>query len=404
MDRTPQFGETMTRNRFQLLMRFLHFNNTRDINANDPMYRVRPVLDYLVHKFNTLFVPGKNISIDEGMLLWRGRLAFRVYNPLKPIKYGIKLYLLCDSKTGYCSNLLPYTGERRSLHDTVFHLISALEGQGYTLFMDNFYNSVSLCHSLLAAKTNVCGTLRRNRGEPQVIREATPKNLAPGETVVRHNKDVMVLAWRDKQVVKMISTCHHDKMEQVEVWKRGVHHKVSVLKPQCVAEYNRYMNGVDKMDQNITYYPTVRRGLKWTRKFVLYLMQICVFNATILYKQQNRKISQLAFIRKVVRAWTARESRAETEEEEQEVTAAEGGHRPRAMRGADPVHRLDGQLRRHEMVRIPATPKKPRPQRPCRVCHRRGRRRDTTVWCKGCQIPLHHGDCFHVYHTRKDYT
>ena len=32
--------------------------------------------------------PSQNVSIDEGTLLWRGRLSFRVDNPQKPVRYG----------------------------------------------------------------------------------------------------------------------------------------------------------------------------------------------------------------------------------------------------------------------------------------------------------------------------
>jgi hypothetical protein len=31
------------------------------------------------------------------MILWRGKLSFRVYIPDKPVKYGIKAYMVSDS-------------------------------------------------------------------------------------------------------------------------------------------------------------------------------------------------------------------------------------------------------------------------------------------------------------------
>lgn len=82
------------------------------------------------------------------MLLWRGRLAFRVYNPQKPIKIGIKSYILCDFDTGYCFYMKPYCGESAALEDTVVSFLDYLVGLGYRLFMDNFktlYHFVSAC-------------------------------------------------------------------------------------------------------------------------------------------------------------------------------------------------------------------------------------------------------------------
>lgn len=128
------------------------------------MYKVRPVLDYIVEKFKEMYQPGQDICIDEGMMLWWGHLSFRVYNLQKPVKYGIKSYILCDSATGYCFNMRPYVGESSSLPEIVFSLLDRLPGHGYTLYMDHFYNSVALCERLLEAQTNACGTLRKNRG------------------------------------------------------------------------------------------------------------------------------------------------------------------------------------------------------------------------------------------------
>ncbi len=67
---------------------------------------------------------------------------------------------------------------------------------------------------------SVCGTLRKNRGEPQIIREVTKTDLGVEGKIVRHNDRVLVVAWQDKRLVKMITTCHHDRMERVEVWQK----------------------------------------------------------------------------------------------------------------------------------------------------------------------------------------
>ncbi|XP_077437694.1 N-acetyllactosaminide beta-1,3-N-acetylglucosaminyltransferase 2 isoform X1 [Vanacampus margaritifer] len=164
IETTPFFSRAMPRNRFQLIWSFLHFNDNETHSSDDKLFKIRPVFNHVVSKFKELFQPGRNICIDEGMMSFQGRLSFKVYNPQKLIKYGIKSYILCDSQTGYCFNMQPYVGISCFLPDTVFNLLDRLPGNGYTLFMDNFYNSIALCERLLAARTNVCGTLRKNRG------------------------------------------------------------------------------------------------------------------------------------------------------------------------------------------------------------------------------------------------
>lgn len=121
--------------------------------------------------------------------------------------------------------------------------------------------------------------LEKNRGEPPVFRDIRNVDLRIGETIMRHNENVMVLAWRDKQTVKMVTTFHQNNIERVEEWQRGHQEKVAKQKPACIVEYNHDMNGVDKLNQNIVYYPFIRKSRKWTKKFVMYLFQISLFNA-----------------------------------------------------------------------------------------------------------------------------
>lgn len=98
---------------------------------------------------------------------------------------------------------------------------------------------------------------------------------------------MLVVAWQDKQPVKMVTTCHHDTMKRVEVWQKGHKEKVGQLKPECVVAYNNCMNGVDKLDQNIAYYPFILKSLNWSKRFVAYLFQVAMFNAFVLFKARN---------------------------------------------------------------------------------------------------------------------
>ena len=177
---TPFISKVMSRNRFELLWRYLHFSDNTTIDTTEPLGKVKWVLGYLTKRFRRMFTPYDRISIDEGMLSWRGRLQFRVYNPAKPTKYGIKSYILCDSRTGYCHALQPYCGTSSRIEEIVKNLLGDLLDRGYTLYMDNFYNSVELTGELLMRKTHTVGTLRRNRGAPAVINDVEQRDLQEG--------------------------------------------------------------------------------------------------------------------------------------------------------------------------------------------------------------------------------
>ena len=74
------FNEAMARNRYQAIMEFLHFNDNSNYNPNDPvrdkLYKICPVIEYLVHRFETMYTPEKNVSIHEELLLFNGRYVF----------------------------------------------------------------------------------------------------------------------------------------------------------------------------------------------------------------------------------------------------------------------------------------------------------------------------------------
>ncbi|KAJ1154739.1 hypothetical protein NDU88_007482, partial [Pleurodeles waltl] len=112
---TAIFPAIMSRNRYELLLRMLHFVDNalalpRDHPDSDRLFKIRPVLDHLVDRFSEIYVPGKEISVDESLVLFKGRLVFRQYIPSKRARYGIKLYMLSESSTGYVYNFRVYTG------------------------------------------------------------------------------------------------------------------------------------------------------------------------------------------------------------------------------------------------------------------------------------------------------
>ena len=47
------------------------------------------------------YSPNEYLTIDEGMIPYNGNINFKVFNPDKPTKWGIKEYILCDSLTAY---------------------------------------------------------------------------------------------------------------------------------------------------------------------------------------------------------------------------------------------------------------------------------------------------------------
>jgi hypothetical protein len=82
---TPGFGDIVTRDRLELICKFLHFVNNETISSFQgpkKLLKIFPVISHLNKKSQELYLPNQDISIDESLMLWKGRLSFRQI-PLK---------------------------------------------------------------------------------------------------------------------------------------------------------------------------------------------------------------------------------------------------------------------------------------------------------------------------------
>lgn len=408
---TPIFGATMPRNRFQLILKFLHFNNNEEVNEEDRLHKVRKPIDHFCNLFKTVYVPNQKLALDEGMLAWRGRLRFRVYNPSKIIKYGIMVRLLCESSTGYICTMQIYDGNCRTIHSTVTELLQPYENKGYHVYMDNFYNSVRLTQYLQNKNFGVVGTMRQNRGMPKTLVNIS-KSLKTGEMTFKRHGNILLQSWKDKRVVNMISTLHSAQMVEVASRRKQTNNLVR-MKPMCIVDYNKYMHGVDTADQHLAYYPFLRKTVKWSKKLFFYLLLCSVCNSHALYKIKNPGKSLLDFTQNIVESLIENEAQDVVTEPVQSSststplptpsTSEVKTKYPKRAPVHDPITRLDGIMKNHILVNIPPTQKKERPSRPCKVCLKKKKRSETKFICISCKIPLHVGDCFTRYHTLKNY-
>ena len=373
------WSSLMSRNRFQLLLRFLHFVDN-SVDSDDRLYKIRPIMDHLNNVMKNNYVLNKNLSIDESMMLWRGRLMFRQYIKNKKHKYGIKLYNLCESN-GLIIKIKIYCGKEEGTQtdmghasDVVLHLAEDFLDKGYVLFMDNFYNSVPLTKALTSKTSYVCGTLRSNRKENP--KDVITKKLKKGEMVWRRKEDVTVCKWKDKRDVLTISNMH--RVEMVEVKNRNG--KV-MMKPNIVRDYNAGMSGIDRSDQMISYYSALRKTIRWPKKVALHIFEMMIHNAYMLYCQQSgSKMKGLRSFREKLVLHLLKDSLPSE---------------PNTKR------RRGGYEIQHYLEYLPATEKKQRPTKPCRVCTKNKKRKETRYFCAACDDhpPLCVVECFRAYHS-----
>lgn len=106
------------------------------------------------------------------------------------------------------------------------------------------------------------------------------------------------------------------------------------------------MGGVDRHDQILTYYSLNRKSMKWYKKYFFHLFDICVFNASCLYRKEdaNKATPGLSFRLTLVA----------------EILTSVGPHCSVSQRKQAPWRRLEGEdqarlTERHFPSAIPRT-------------------------------------------------
>lgn len=83
----------------------------------------------------------------------------------------------------------------------------------------------------------------------------------------------MVLSYKDKRIITMLSTYHNPKIEYVPQITKGVVRK-SIKKKTVIIDYVRNMGGVDTFDHYCGSYSFTRKSVKWWQKLYFWLLEV----------------------------------------------------------------------------------------------------------------------------------
>lgn len=169
------FPETMSRDRFIAIMKYLRFDkkSTRKLRLpNDKFALISEVWTTFIENCQLCYKAGENIAIDEQLFPTKTRCRFLQYMPNKPDKFGIKFWLAVDVKTKYLLNGLPYLGKdeqrpaNESLGEYVVHrLTEPYKRTGRNITTDNYFSSLKLAKYLQENGLSFVGTVNRVRKE-----------------------------------------------------------------------------------------------------------------------------------------------------------------------------------------------------------------------------------------------
>ena len=108
-------------------------------------------------------------------MLWKGRLRWKRFIPLKRVKFGIESFVLAETQSSYVWNIGVYTGKGtiysyfvQNAEDItkpskiVLSLAKELLNKGYCIRINNYYTLPELFDVLVANRTDAVGTVRFN--------------------------------------------------------------------------------------------------------------------------------------------------------------------------------------------------------------------------------------------------
>ena len=214
----PFFRSVFSRDRFLQIYWMLHVG---ELPSTTKRSKIQPFIDLLIPLFQRYLNPARELSIDEAMIAFRGRVAFRQYIRGKPQPWGIKAYVLSESRSGYMYNLVIYYGKETQLitapglnHTTrvILTAMTPLANMGYDLYTDRFYTSPIVADEL-KINTTVTGTVMVNKKNMPAATKS--KRLKPKKGDVSTYRPLVVMQWTDKRTLTTLSTKYTNAMVSV---------------------------------------------------------------------------------------------------------------------------------------------------------------------------------------------
>jgi hypothetical protein len=333
-------------------------------------------------RWNTLFVPSQQLSLDETLLRAFGRMKFKVRIISKAARYGIKLYVVTDATTSYVLKVLVYTGKytyqesnTESLKKTVQvvqQLVEPFRGSFRTVYVDRFYTSIDLIKELHEMKLFVTGTVLANRVPKSLTITKSSKQYREMERgdVVKHvfhyqdksgeTQKAGLVMWKDRNIVYSI-TNDTTTATMDTCTRRAQGGLIEIQRPTVISKYNTYMGGVDVADMRRLHCSSTIMGQnRWWLKLFFYLLDVGTSNALVAYneamKGKQDPMNIVDFKTKLVES-LASETIKDCGREHDEVVE-------------------------HTMVKLTETNRQK-----CSYCALRGRHSRTRFMCEGCGVP-----------------
>lgn len=269
----------MSENRFRFLLICLRFDDRDLRDRTDKFSPIRELWLTFIDKCKSVYEPHTYVTIDEQLLSFRGRCPFKVYIAKKPDKYGIKIVTMCDARTYFMIDAIPYIGKEQGKTSAEYYinkLTETIHGSGRNITCDNWFMSVPLVEQMARDHNlTLTGTLRRNKREiPQSFLANRQKTINTSQFGFSDKTMLVSFTPKKNKCVLLLSSMHN----QPEVNKNS-------NKPEVIEFYNSTKGGVDTFDKMVHSYTVSRGTRRWPLRMFYGILDQAGVNAMILFKK-----------------------------------------------------------------------------------------------------------------------
>ncbi|KAK4314976.1 hypothetical protein Pmani_013759 [Petrolisthes manimaculis] len=297
-------------NRFEDIVRSLHFVDNSKKPTEDRIFKVRPLFEHFNKKFMNLAQPlPVTWAIDEAMEPYYGRHGLKQFIRGKPVRFGYKFWCLCSTE-GLLISFKLYEGketgyeEGLTIGESVVETLSkGTVPKGSNGYIDNYFTTLPLLESFRKADINLTGTIRKDKvRDVPLLLNMKKKERGYAEMYRDNDKNIAVCQWNDNSDVK-VATNKTDTvslaMGKCKRWSKKKKEVVCLPQPVIIQQYNKGMGGVDLFDQLRGKYRVAFRKRAWYFPLFRFLLNATIVNGWLMYRIIH-KVTQLDFLREIV--------------------------------------------------------------------------------------------------------
>ncbi|XP_041843642.1 pogo transposable element derived with ZNF domain b [Melanotaenia boesemani] len=361
---------------------------------SDSLHIFRPMLDILGGAMWSAYQPNCCLTIDRAVLPSLEEESSRTKaNP----RTQPQVWLLCDSKSGYCHRFFIQLGENVGQDPgfgVVPELVKGLEDKHHQLYLANSLTSIPLMQKLLGQ--GIYASSSFPPPNPILPRELWEEGQLekPGDFQQRQFGPLLATRWKDSKEMGCLST-NAAPGEADTVWRRSLS-KVGELdpisRPMAFRLLQENMRGVDICKQLLACNPLggIPQDRHW-RNLFWFLVNLSIVNAFIVLRE-SRKENPPAWVQDGLFTQVNFRKRlgnqlakcAQKHFENVEIASSRG------VRGEMPEEPVK---QRHRMGKISSISKR------CKNCSLKNVRRESVYGCVTCKANLcKHPSCFWEYH------